>query len=76
VTQQAENAGSIPVARSRLGFVATTDKVVANVAVGFRHCSPLFARHFSLSQHCRSATTAVNHVLIALSSAECHTEER
>ena len=29
------------VARSRLDFVATTDKVVANIDVGFRHCSPL-----------------------------------
>ena len=65
---QAENAGSIPVARSRLDFVVTTDKVVGNIAVGFRHCSSLFApiRHVSLSQHCRSTVATrqqgVNHV--------------
>ena len=56
---QAENAGSIPVARSRLDFVVTTDKVVGNIAFGFSHCSSLFApiRHVSLSQHGRNATT-------------------
>lgn len=41
----AENEGSIPVARSKLDFVATTVKVVVQTTVGFRQCSPLFARH-------------------------------
>ena len=51
---QAENAGSIPVVRSRLDFVATTHEVVTNVAVGFRHYSRLSApvHHFALSQDC------------------------
>jgi hypothetical protein len=48
---QAENASSILVARSWLDFVATTHEVVENIAVGFRHYSPLCApiRQFLLS---------------------------
>ena len=82
---QAENASSILVARSRLAFVATTDKVVANIAVGFRHGSPLFApvrhlslsqhcRHLSLSQHCRNPTTAVHHESSCLASRVISTD--
>jgi hypothetical protein len=61
---QAENASSILVARSRLDLVATTDQIIANIAVGFHHCSPLFApvRHLLLSQHCRIATIAEHHI--------------
>jgi hypothetical protein len=66
---QAENASSILVARSRLDSVATNGQIVANIAVGFRHCSPLFSpvRHFSLSQHCRNATTGSKSHLVSAS---------
>jgi|GEM_PF-3800588 len=69
---QAENASSILVARSRLDFVATTDKVVANIVVGFRQWSPLFAPacRFSPSHYCRKATSVVSHVLIRRSILE------
>jgi hypothetical protein len=62
---QAENASSILVAHSKIYFVATIDQIAANIALGFRHCSPLFSpvRHFSLSQRCRNATKAVHHEL-------------
>ena len=39
LTFQAENESSIPVARSKFGFVATTDQTLANADVGFGHVS-------------------------------------